>query len=75
MQMPGSCELWRYVHDPSLPEAQREELILQDVRRLTFTCQSEGAAQVNLLLARDGQEFALLTLVRLRNLATVEELW
>ena len=71
----GTHELWRYVHDPALPTARREELMLRDIRRLTFTSQSQGAVQVNLLLARDGQEYATLTLVRLRNLAAAEELW
>ena len=68
-------DLVRYVHDPSIPEAKRTETLLQNVKRLTFTSRSEGALQVNLLLVEDEREFSLLTTVRLRNLASAEELW
>ena len=72
---PGSYELWRYVHDGSLPDAKRQELLLGNIRRLTFTSQSEGSLLINLVLADDGQQYGFLTTVRLRNLASAEELW
>lgn len=68
-------ELWRVIDDPSRPLAQRHEMLLRDIRRLTFTCRTEGALQMNVLLAEDDREYALLTTVRLRNLAAAEELW
>lgn len=51
------------------------ELLLSGVKRLTFTSQSEGALTVNALLAEEEQESAILTTVRLRNIAAAEELW
>ena len=68
-------ELWRYVDDPDVPMAQRKELMLTHVKRLTFTSRGEGALQVNLLLAEGDQEYAMLTTVRLRNIASAEEIW
>jgi prepilin-type N-terminal cleavage/methylation domain-containing protein len=68
-------ELWRYVDDLTIPREQRTERMLEDVRRLTFTSRGEGALQVNLLLAEGEQEYALLTTVRLRNIASAEEVW
>ena len=68
-------ELWRVIDDPSRPLAQRHEMLLRDIRRLTFTCRTEGALQMNVLLAEADREYALLTTVRLRNLAAAEELW
>jgi type II secretory pathway pseudopilin PulG len=70
-----SYELWRYLADPDLPADRRGERLLSNVKRLTFTSISEGSLQVNLLLSEEGQETALLTTVRLRNLASSEELW
>ena len=71
----GTHELWRYLHDGKLPREKRSELMLQNVRRLTFTCRSEGAIQVNLTLAEDDQAYSILTSVRLRNLPSAEALW
>lgn len=68
-------ELWRYVDDQTVDRSQRSEKLLDDVRRLTFTSRGEGALQVNLLLAEGEQEYALLTTVRLRNIASAEEVW
>jgi hypothetical protein len=70
-----SFELWRYVDDWKLPEEKRAECLLRDVQRLTFTSSSEGALQVHMLLGEGDQEYGLLTTVRLRNLASSEELW
>jgi hypothetical protein len=72
---PGTYELWRFVDDDALAPARRHERLLSDVRRLTFTCRSEGAVQLHLVLEEEGQEQALLTTIRLRNLASAEELW
>ena len=70
-----TCELWRYVDDPALPLASRRELMLGSIKRLTFTSRSEASVQVNLVLAEADQEYALLTTVRLRNIAAAEEIW
>jgi hypothetical protein len=70
-----SYELWRYLADPDLAADRRAERLLTNVKRLTFTSISEGSLQVNLVLSEEGQETALLTTVRLRNLASSEELW
>ena len=72
---PGVFELRRYVKDPKLSEEKRTEIFLQNVKRLTFTCRSEGALQIHLVMKEDDQEYALLTSVRLRNLASAETLW
>ena len=61
--------------DPTLPPAERDTLVVTNVRRLAFTCRTEGALQLNLELAADDQDYALLTTVRLRNIASAEELW
>ena len=71
----GTFELWRYVGDPGLPTGKRGELLLGNVKRLRFTCTSEGALQVNLTLSEQGQESSLLTTIRLRNLPSAEMLW
>lgn len=68
-------ELWRYVDDQTVSAQERSEKLLDDVRRLAFTSRGEGALQVNLLLAEGEQEYALLTTVRLRNIAAAEEVW
>ena len=64
--------LFRFVNDPAPGQT---ELLLSNVKRLTFTSTSEGALTVNLLLEEEGQESAMLTTVRLRNIAAAEELW
>lgn len=78
-QVPGSTrglfDLVRYVDDAKLAGAERLETLLTRVRRLTFTARGEGLVQVNLLLADGEQEYALLTTIRLRNLASTEEIW
>ena len=71
----GTSELWRTVDDPDLPPAARKERLLPSIKRLTFSSRSEGALQVNLVLTEGGQEYALLTAVRLRNIAAAEEVW
>ncbi|MBI4860041.1 MAG: hypothetical protein HY815_07225 [Candidatus Riflebacteria bacterium] len=71
----GLFELWRYVNDSRLPDGQRHELLLQNVKRLTFSCRSEGALQVNLTLTEEDREYSMLTTVRLQNIASSEELW
>jgi len=68
-------ELWRYIHDKKINASARAELLLQNIRRLTFTCRSEGALQINLTLSEEDREYSILTTVRLRNLASAEELW
>jgi hypothetical protein len=69
-------ELWRYVDDQTITDPEkRKELMLSNVKRLTFTSRGEGALQVNLLLAEGEQEYAMLTTVRLRNIASAEEIW
>ncbi len=65
--------LFRFVNDPK-PSGTTERM-LSGVKRLTFTCQSEGALTINALLAEEEQESAILTTVRLRNIAAAEELW
>ena len=54
---------------------QRRELLLSSIKRLTFTARSEGALQVNLVLSESAEEYALLTTVRLRNIAAAEAVW
>lgn len=68
-------ELWRHVDDTSLPKERRAELLLTDVKRLAFTSRGEGSLQVNLTLAEGESEYTLLTTVRLRNIASAEEVW
>ena len=72
---PGSFELWRYTKDPRQPSGGKNELLLNNVRRLTFTSRSEGSLLINLTLADSGREYGILTCVRLRNLPSAEELW
>lgn len=72
---PDMFELRMYRHDDSLPPGQREEVLLQNVRRLAFTTRTEGALQINLVLGEEGAESTVLTTVRLRNIAAAEELW
>ena len=67
--------LWRYVQDPSLAAGVRKEKLLDNVRRLSFTSRSEGALELNLEVQEDDQVWSLITAVRLRNLASAEELW
>lgn len=74
-QPDGTAQLWRYTDDADLAPAARRERLLAGVRRLTFSSRSEGALQINLLLSEGGQDYALLTAVRLRNLASAEEIW
>lgn len=73
--VPGTRELWRYRDDQSIPAEKRLEHILNGVQRLAFTATSEGSLQVNLVVAEEGHEFPLLTTVRLRNIASAEELY
>lgn len=78
VQQPNSPDLFElrvYKHDSALPTGQREELLVQNVRRLAFTARTEGALQVNLLVGEEGMETSILTTVRLRNIASAEELW
>jgi type II secretory pathway pseudopilin PulG len=70
---PGLFELWRHVDDADLTPDKRAEKLLANVKRLTFTAQSEGAVQVNLMLKDGDQEFPLLTSVRMRNLAAADD--
>ena len=72
---PGTNELWRYVDDPSLSAAERSQLMFADVARLAFTSQGEGTLSLDLSLAEGESVYALLTTIRLRNLASAEELW
>lgn len=71
----GTFDLWRYRYDPDVPEPSRRELLVAHLGRVTFTCQSEGALQIHLLLEEGRQHDSLLTTVRLRNLPSSEELW
>lgn len=71
----GTMELWRYRMDPGQAPRGERELILSNVRRLSFTARSEGALQLNLLLAEGAEEYAIITTVRLRNIASAEEVW
>jgi hypothetical protein len=64
----GVFELWRY-------SADRTELLLTGIRRMRFTCQSEGALSINLVLTEDGREASFVTTVRLRNIAAAESIW
>jgi hypothetical protein len=68
-------QLWSYTNDPSLPKDRRYQQVLDSVMSISFTSRSEGALQINLLLSLDGIDYALLTTVRLRNLASAEMLW
>lgn len=61
--------------DPALPAPERDTLVLTNVKRLALTSRTEGAIQLNLELSADGQDYPLLTTVRLRNIASAEELW
>lgn len=61
--------------DTTLPAAERDTLVLTNVKRLAFTCRTEGALQLNLELIAEDQDYPLLTTVRLRNIASAEELW
>ena len=72
---PGSFELWRFVNDPDIAADQRKERLLRGVRRCTFTARGEAALQVNLLMREAGEEFPLLTTVRLRNAAAADDGW
>ena len=72
---PKLADLYRYRRDTAVPPAQRTELILNNVSRLAFTSQSEGAVSINLAVMEETAEYAVLTSVRLRNLAAAEELW
>ena len=71
----GLFELWRYTGNPAPVEERRGELLLSGIKRLRFTCQGEGALSINLVLSEEGQEFSLVTTVRLRNLPAAEALW
>ena len=71
----GTRQLWRWVDDAGLAPDKRAELLISGVKRLTFTARSEGALQVNLLLGEGDHEYAMLTTVRLRNIASAEEVW
>jgi hypothetical protein len=72
---PGTYSLWCYRDDPSIAPPVQQELLLKNIRRLTFTSRSEGALQINLLLAEGDQDYSLLTTVQMRNLPSSEELW
>ena len=72
---PGSYELWRYVDDKDLLEAQRKDCMIRNVKRLTFTTESEGALQINILFRDGDTDTPLLTTVRLRNIAAADEAW
>ena len=72
---PNLYELHVYRHDPKLAAGQREEVLMRNVRRLAFTARTEGALQVNLLAGEEGRDTSILTTVRLRNIASAEELW
>ena len=66
----GLYELWRYTADR--PQGER---LFGGIKRLRFTCRSEGALEVNLVLTEEGQDTALLTTIRLRNLPSAEAVW
>lgn len=72
---PAGQELWCHVDDPNVPRAQRRHKLLGGIRRLAFTSRSEGALEVNLVLGEGTQEHALMTTVRLQNLAAGEKIW
>lgn len=63
------------VDDRTLPVAQRTELIMRGLKRLTFTTQSEGALQINMVFRDGDQDAPLLTTIRLRNIAAADEAW
>ena len=72
----GLHELWRHVDDTTIADPKaRKELMVRNIKRLTFTSRSEGALQIN-LVCRDGDtDSPLLTTVRLRNIAAADEIW
>ncbi len=72
---PTLSDLRVSIKDDTLPAAQQDALVISNVRRLTFSTRTEGALQINLELATEGQDYPLLTTVRLRNIASAEELW
>lgn len=72
---PGLFELYRVVDDRTLPVAQRTELITRGLKRLTFTTQSEGALQINMVFRDGDQDAPLLTTIRVRNIAAADEAW
>ena len=72
---PQTTDLWRHVDDPTLPPAEQDQRVFTGIKRLSFTCQTEGALSLNMQLAEGETTYALLTTVRLRNLASAEELW
>jgi len=67
--------LWVLARDPKSGAELPPEQLLTGIKRLTFTCRSEGALQVNLVTEEGGQEYGILTTIRLRNLASAEEVW
>jgi hypothetical protein len=71
----GPYELWRHLDDPAMAAGERAERLLDNVQRVTFTSTSEGALQLHVTLRESGTESAVLTTVRLRNLASAEQLW
>jgi hypothetical protein len=72
---PPLFELWRRFDGTPPPGEIPKEKLLTNVKRLTFTSSSEGAVQINLLMAEDTAEYSLLTTIRMRNIASSEELW
>lgn len=70
-----SFDLRRAIDSATLPPGQRDELLLTSIRRLTFTARTEGALQVHLVLSEGAEDYALVTTVRLRNIAAAEELY
>jgi hypothetical protein len=72
---PEVYELWRYINDPDLTAARRAEMLLGGIKRLRFTCLSEGILQVNLTLIEEGKEYSILTTVHLHNLPSAEAVW
>lgn len=60
------------VDDRTLPVAQRTELITRGLKRLTFTTQSEGALQINMVFRDGDQDAPLLTTIRVRNIAAAD---
>ena len=71
----GLYELWCYIDDPDLAAADKKQLIMRNLKRLTFTTQSEGALQVNLMFHEGDTDSPMLTTVRLRNIAAADEVW
>ena len=68
-------DLMRYVNDKKIAPGARSDVLLTGISRLTFTSQSEGMLSINLALQEDSAEYSMLTQVRLRDLASSEELW